>query len=187
VIAIEPSPTVFRCLSENIAQSGHTNISCVECAVGAEDGFAKLVDQSAYGYLSKQGETKVELRTLATLTDFCGLKRLDFVKIDVEGKEFEILSQSSPLINFFGSLVMFELNSWCMLGLHNANPREFIEWTVDNFDHVFMVRPQGKKLLLRVDRSNALPVLHDHLVHDRCISDFLVTNNSDRFTESGLY
>ena len=180
VIAIEPSPTAFKCLQENVRISGHTNIVCVSCAIGTEEGSANFVDSSAYGYLSDEGSTKVELRTLASIVDQLSLHRIDFVKIDVEGTEDRILKHSFDLTNSFGSLLMFEMNTWCMLAFYNANPRSFLEWTLRSYAHILMVCPVGSDLLRKVAPSDLLPTLHTHLIEQRCITDFLVTNDGTR-------
>jgi FkbM family methyltransferase len=180
VIAVEPSSGAFACLQENIRKSGHSNISSRSCAIGASDSYARFVDNSAFGYLSETGSTEVKVMTIASLVDELHLKRLDFIKIDVEGSEQSIMEASLEVTNRFGSLIMFEMNSWCMLGLHNSNPRAFLEWVTKSFSYVFMLRPREPVLLRPIAACQALTALHDHLVYDGALTDFIVTNDAGR-------
>jgi len=100
VIAIEPEPTNFKLLSENVARLKLANIILVNKALSNYIGKAKLF--IAINPLShtlhpeatlshKYKVVEVEVTTLDKLMEDLGIDRVDFVKIDAEGSEIEIL------------------------------------------------------------------------------------------------
>jgi FkbM family methyltransferase len=102
VIAIEPHPTRFRYLERNVALNGLSNVTCVNCAVGAAEGALALYDVDPtlgprpLDVSATPGRGKchrVPLRTLDSLVD-----QADLVKIDVEGYETEVLRGASSLL-----------------------------------------------------------------------------------------
>jgi FkbM family methyltransferase len=183
VIAIEPAPTVARCLEANIAENAATQVVMEQTAVGDTRGSVRLKDASAWGHISQDG-VEVPITTLEEIVGRLGLPRVDFIKIDTEGSEFLIMRSSLDLINRFESLVLVELNSWTQLAIGNTNPRDFIDWILGNFSHVFILRrrfPEGD-LLEPLTQKDGLVLLHRNLVHDGCVTDLLVTNADWRLT-----
>lgn len=102
VIAIEPHPTRFRYLERNVALNGLTNVTCMNCAVGAGEGELALYDVDPtlgprpldVSATPGRGRChRVPLRTLDSLVEEANL-----VKIDVEGYEAEVLRGANNLL-----------------------------------------------------------------------------------------
>lgn len=98
-------------------------------------GFSSI---TARGGLEKQKETRVLCSTLDTLVP--SGKKIDFIKIDVEGHEWDVVRGANRLIGNFRPIVMFEAGA-----LHDADMDEqkyvklFAYWTEqENYD-VFAV------------------------------------------------
>jgi FkbM family methyltransferase len=181
VVAIEAAPTVVQCLEANIAANNATNIRVEKTAVGDRKGSVSFTENSAWGHVSQNG-SEVPITTLAEIVQRLGLPRVDFIKIDVEGSEFSIMRSSLELINRFECLVLVELNSWAQLAVANVNPREFIDWLLVSFSHVFILRRSTGDLLEPV--TNGLALLHRNLVTDGCVTDLLLTNAERRLRPS---
>jgi FkbM family methyltransferase len=180
VIAVEAAPTVAKLLEQNIENSSAKNIIVVKSAIGDSDGKTRFAENSAYGYISPDG-VEVPVQTLSSLVAALNLERLDFVKIDVEGYEFPILRTSIELLNQHRSLVLFEFNTWCQVGLSGVHPKKFIDWTLSQFAHVYAVRRNaGGNYLERVPEDGARTFLHTNMVHDALVTDLLVTNYEER-------
>ncbi len=95
VIAFEASPTNCDILAKNIAINGITNVSLERKAVGASDGRVRIdgVSDSTIIF-SKQG-TEVEI---TCLDNYANLNPT-FIKVDVEGFEYEVLRGAKSILS----------------------------------------------------------------------------------------
>jgi FkbM family methyltransferase len=102
VIAIEPHPTRFRYLERNVALNGLSNVTCINCAVGAAQGEITLYDidptlgprpLDVSATPGRGTRHRVPLRALDSLVE-----EADLVKIDVEGYEAEVLRGATNVL-----------------------------------------------------------------------------------------
>jgi FkbM family methyltransferase len=96
VVAVEPNPSVYAALVENVSLNGFTHVSAVNAAVGEKDGtvsFGIRKDAPSVGSIlaTDAEQITVPMKTLATILAENGLTRCDIVKIDVEGYEYQAL------------------------------------------------------------------------------------------------
>lgn len=98
VIAVEPYPPSVAALRENLALNQVSNVEIFEGAVSAKSGVSTLrvdanrVVQNTTSNLGGQRE-QVEVKTvsLQQLFDLFSVRRVDYLKMDCEGGEYEIL------------------------------------------------------------------------------------------------
>lgn len=104
VIAIEPSGCTLRRLKRNVTLNGMRNVQVVHAAVGGNDGRRALYLGTGPDSLSSSltapsdasGETvDVCVTRLDTVARTCGVSRIDVLKLDVEGAEFEALREGA--------------------------------------------------------------------------------------------
>jgi FkbM family methyltransferase len=100
VFALEPEPANYRCLTENFARNTLSNVTPYAIAIAAESGRQPLALASS-GSHSLLGDPTAEHIEVATrsLPDWmleAGLERIDFLKLDCEGSEIEIIEQLDP-------------------------------------------------------------------------------------------
>ncbi|TAG07165.1 MAG: FkbM family methyltransferase [Cytophagia bacterium] len=96
IISFEPDPNIFEVLKHNIAVNNLENISVRQNAIWnknetitfeMEGGFSGKITESSKDSSTKK--TKVEaIRLLDILREF---KKIDFLKIDIEGAEYEVI------------------------------------------------------------------------------------------------
>jgi FkbM family methyltransferase len=96
VIAVEPDKDNFDVLVRNIALNGLSNCVPLNLAAYSSDGEVLLfkgADSAVHSIKEDFGEGsyKVKARALDNVLEEIGVKRLDLVKIDVEGAELEVL------------------------------------------------------------------------------------------------
>lgn len=102
VYALEPAPSNFRQLVSNV--SNVQNIVPLNLACAAQDGRAELdlcLDAVSFSLKTTGLPDKrmsVEVVCLETLFARCGIVWCDFLKLDCEGSEFDILFESNPTI-----------------------------------------------------------------------------------------
>jgi len=111
VYALEPSSSNFSLLRDNTARA--ENIVPLKLACAREDGRALLdVDSDPVSFSlpaprPSKNQEAVEVVSLATLFERYKIERCDFLKLDCEGCEFEIILDSDPaLINRIDRIVM---------------------------------------------------------------------------------
>jgi FkbM family methyltransferase len=101
VFTFEPDPTNYDLLVKNIALNGHKNIlptnRAVSNTVGSRELYLIGLDNGRHSThrhpnLPEQGAVTVTATTLDAFLQEQGWPKVDLVKVDVEGAEFEVLS-----------------------------------------------------------------------------------------------
>jgi FkbM family methyltransferase len=96
VLAVEPQPLLFERLVYNLRQNPASTVKAFDCAVADGEGpvtlFYNPVDLSETSMRIVNSENgggsfSASAKSLATLADEEGLKRIDLMKLDVEGAE----------------------------------------------------------------------------------------------------
>jgi len=96
ILALEPNEKSYEVLIHNVELNNCTNVIPVKKALWSKTGKAYFNRGSAWdvGYVEdvkSEGSTEIETITMDDLMNQYGLIKADFVKIDVEGGEIEIL------------------------------------------------------------------------------------------------
>jgi FkbM family methyltransferase len=123
VISFEPQPVIYGCLKETVALNQLTNVELHHCCVGNGDYELEIAepDYSQPGNFSgvpfkEEGFTEVKfspnrIRTqCVTLDGVLKDSRFDFLKIDVEGMELEVLQGAEKSIASRKPVIYLENN-----------------------------------------------------------------------------
>ncbi len=100
VFAFEPLPRNIEFLRKHIELNKMAQISVIEAAVSDHSGEAyfDLGASSAMGHLSEAGEMRVRMVCLDEMLDKGELLPPDYIKLDVEGAEYEALQGARHLL-----------------------------------------------------------------------------------------
>jgi FkbM family methyltransferase len=114
VWALEPASTTLECLAETVALNSFTQVDVVRLALSNRSGTARLgiARNSELNSLTVMGDQPTEEVPLATLDGFAAtadLKNIDFLKLDAEGEELNILAAGQDFMHRESPLVMFEV------------------------------------------------------------------------------
>jgi FkbM family methyltransferase len=126
VIAFEAQERIYYALAGNITLNNCFNAKAIYAAVGASEGeilvpTPNYFSASSFGSLEIRKKSTTEFigqeidyteencaRTQMTSIDKLNLKRLDFIKIDIEGMEIEALVGGKKTIDEFKPILMIE-------------------------------------------------------------------------------
>lgn len=120
IIAVEASPRVFSYLRDNIELNGCTNIFPENLALSSMDDqqlpFYSPMEKFGKGSLSAVFTDKAEYVrtiTLDTLTKKYDLRKVDFIKIDVEGYKRVVFEGGDHLLSSPDApIILFEFADW---------------------------------------------------------------------------
>jgi FkbM family methyltransferase len=116
VVAIEPQPVVFQTLCANLALNCVLNVAALNCGCAAS---ARALTVPAIDY-AKEGNfggialgapgtgPSIAIRCESLDTLLQGLERVDFIKIDVEGMEHDVLAGATRVIGRFKPVMYIE-------------------------------------------------------------------------------
>jgi len=123
VVAIEPSPINFPILKKNIEMANVKNVNLFCLAGGDKNGILKfLLDrQSNLSRILREDEivkpsdtiVDVPVKKLDLFVEELDLKKLDFLRMDVEGYEYQIYKGFRNLLKKFKPMIQMEVH--CML------------------------------------------------------------------------
>jgi FkbM family methyltransferase len=113
VIAIEPGPPICERLKRNLRLNPELEKNVRVFQVGVADKAGSLMwseDQNNRGNAGLLGSvgTPVEVVTLDSIISSIGTERLDFIKIDVEGMEYEVIIGASDSIRKYRPIIYYE-------------------------------------------------------------------------------
>ncbi|HEX6253144.1 MAG TPA: FkbM family methyltransferase, partial [Nitrososphaera sp.] len=120
VVAIEADPDNFQLLKRNIALNNLTNVLPLNYAVFSTRTRMKLYEQSASAkynslMLARAAKTKnyveVEADTLDSILKLNRVNQVNWIKIDVEGAEFEVLKGSTKTLSSDNVSLFIEIHN----------------------------------------------------------------------------
>ena len=121
VISFEPLPDNLLSLRENVARNHFVNVRILPCALGAanEERAFQVSERPTWGKLKGVGQEapdrylsdiKVTVRRLDDLVSEGAIPPPDFVKIDVEGAEVEVVEGAIETLSQHGPTLIIELH-----------------------------------------------------------------------------
>lgn len=118
VYAFEPQKMTYYALCGSVALSGIQNVECIQCALGSHDQvgddvelFIDSTDGGTSSVVGGKGGGVVEKIVLKTLDSFHLGTQVGFIKIDVEGNEYDALCGGFETLKSSGfPPILFECN-----------------------------------------------------------------------------
>ena len=114
--AFEPTASTSACLKKSILCNNFNNIKVIQSGLSDRLGEARLFTSpnSELNSLSKDASPGDQYETISLLTlDHCKQKYrwecIDFIKLDAEGEECNILRKGKKTLSSLSPLIMFEL------------------------------------------------------------------------------
>jgi FkbM family methyltransferase len=108
VFAIEPSKDAFECLTINMSKK---KVSMFNLAIGNESKFIDMAKvDTNLGMNHVIAGNEIEMTTFDKFLNERPIDRLDFIKIDVEGSELDVLIGGEKTIQKYRPKMLIEIN-----------------------------------------------------------------------------
>jgi FkbM family methyltransferase len=174
VIAFEPSPPNVEYLRRNLMLNGIDNVEVVAAAVSTKAvGLPFHVAQFGAGsHVVSSGHLLPSLATIdvpAVELDQFDFPPIDFIKIDVEGHEPEVLAGARRLLARDRPLIQMEVNIWCLMALADHSPGALVRKLWEKFE-VWAPAADGSLTHL----GSGFTFLHRTLLETRSIADIVL-------------
>jgi FkbM family methyltransferase len=105
--AFEPSIDTFECLEYNLGE--YRNVRLYNEALSYKQGYCKVIeenDNKGMNFCEEVKDKGISVRTIDSLN----LRKIDFIKIDVEGDELNVLIGAYDTIKKFKPTLYIEIN-----------------------------------------------------------------------------
>lgn len=104
IIGFEPDPTIYNLARKNIDIAGYSDVKLIQKAVWTKETDLLFYQEGSAGgrIMDSENEKTVKVRTfdLKSLFD----REIDFLKIDIEGAEFEVMKDIDAHLKYVNSL-----------------------------------------------------------------------------------
>lgn len=176
VLALEPvTKTCDFCL-QNVEESKLKNISVLNVAATAEKSTLTMCVPDHFSAGSFAADIyKVESKNHPTievpgvplddLFEQSGLSKVNFIKIDTEGFEIEVLKGAKNILQIHKPIVFMEMNHWALNVFRNTALPAFVEFVLETFPNVFAI--DDDQYIDLSNNSNRHFVFHEHIVNNR--------------------
>jgi len=116
VLAFEPNPDTFAILTRNIVLNNCRNVQAFNVALSSADGTVSLFKGPNDGSMSSlalvpdsTGQVQVTARRLDSLLEELHIRRVDFIKADIQGGEANLFHGAIGLLRGSLPVIVFEL------------------------------------------------------------------------------
>jgi len=134
VFSFEPAPENSKILKSNVALNNFQNVTVEEFAVSNKSGKVDLyLADEGIGqhriHESRFGKSSISVKMIS-IDEYLSEKsqKIDFVKIDVEGAEYDVLKGMENILNVNPSIeLLLEFNPINLIE-HGSDPKEFLDF-----------------------------------------------------------
>jgi FkbM family methyltransferase len=158
VVALEPSAREYARLLSNVRLNRLRNVVALETALHREPGRAALaIAETGHEGQNALGETvtnptvevvdhvEVAVDTLDAVVGRLGLRRVDVIKLDVEGSELAALQGATATLERFRPLLQLEAEAERLAG-QDAAPGDAVDFLDAHGYHTFVFDPESGRL-----------------------------------------
>lgn len=171
VIAVEPNPTNARLIEASRRANGFSQVTVIQVAAGPAPGLLVLHRAHSNGTTSAPPDEVTALFDSETVgcvradTLVPEGRRIDLIKVDVEGAEYLALSGCSGIIERDRPAIVTEFSPSLMPGISGISGRAYLDWLIGRGYRLRIVMPDGS---LRTAEPDAIMAEHaargtDHL------------------------
>ena len=176
VFAFEPSPSTYRILTNNLDLAAARNVEPINIGLGDKAESLTITfanNNRSGGYVSQKirpdtGHVteKIQVDTLDNLFASGGFSP-NFLKIDVEGFELNVIKGGGRILRENKPTVVMEMNHFCLDVLQRVTIPDFLDFMRSVFPHLYAIDTDNATIADLHDPDRAYFVMHEHVVHHR--------------------
>jgi trehalose 2-sulfotransferase len=115
VIAFEPQPAIFELLSANVAENELDQVDLIQAGASSSPGEMSLPELDYNGHINSGavalGASNGHTRVATIALDSLQVSSCNFIKIDAEGMELDVLKGATRLIREHSPTLLLEVNT----------------------------------------------------------------------------
>lgn len=140
VVCFEPSPKNFGFLQRSVELNRFNNVTLVRAGVGAQNGEMLLEEHGPNSHSASVASTTAIKTDLVSLDNWVPSdKKVDFLKVDVEGYERDVLLGAEKLIARSNPIMLIEFNSLTTITVGRMIPHLLLDQILEMFPIVAVV------------------------------------------------
>ena len=194
VVSFEANPSTFHFLKKNIVNSKLINIDVHDFGLGSSVGEYEMAfskDNRSGGFINSGNnassglkKTKVLIERLDNVVDKLKFG-INFMKIDVEGYEKQVLEGAEKTIKDNKPVVVLEMNHWCLNAFQRICIPDFLDFLRSRFPILLAV--EGKTYANLHDKDDSYSVMYQHIVNFKYMDIVAAFEESRLFRFRKLY
>lgn len=176
VFAFEPCPSTYELLRNNIKKSPHSNIDAINIGFGASQKSSNITYASnnrSGGFVSDKINLNkghvTELIHIDTVDNYILQNSIlpDFIKIDVEGYELDVILGAKKFLETHKPIVVIEMNAFCLNVFQRICLPKFIDDLRAVFPILYAIDVNNSNIADLHDENQTYMVMHKHMVNNR--------------------
>jgi len=178
VFSFEPEPTNYELLKKNVTINEHTNVKLYSKAVSNLNQTQKLFldkkNKGGHSLIDKIDDRESIAIESIRIDDHFKNKKIDFIKIDIEGFEFEAIKGMSELLKKLSTVkIMTEFNPY-LLEKSEIQPEEYLK-LLKNLGFTIYNLDKKKRMIVPI---NFVDFLHVYSPKKRDSTNLLCVKNT---------
>jgi len=176
VYSFEPSPSTYQLLKKNLASSQIYNVEPINIGLGVKKEKLTITfaeNNRSGGFVSDKIQPKkghiTEVIQIDSLDNFSASNGIfpNFIKIDVEGFEGNVIQGASEVLKESKPIVALEMNHFCLNALRRITLPDFLDDLRAAFPYLYAVDVDNTSILNLHDEAQAYAVMYAHLTSFR--------------------
>ena len=166
-------PQLLIYCKKNIQQSGLENITLLNHALGSSNIISEITyspENRSGGFVSNKTRIseghvteKIKIRKLDDIIGDLEIQKIDFIKIDVEGFEKEVIEGARNAIDKFRPIIVLELNHWCLNAFQRITIPDFFDYLQSVFPILYAV--EGDYYADLYDERDHYKIMYNHIIN----------------------
>lgn len=178
IYAVEASPNIYKILKKNISTNKISNVEPINIALSNRKHTLKFFEDPAFlagsRVVNKRDHTRKTIQVPALkLDELVGNikpKKIDIIKLDVEGHEKQVLEGAQKTLKRFQPFCLIEFNSYVMIYENRELPQDFMKYLKKIFPRIYLI---SRETLNIVEITNSTDeFIRENLLHG-CVDDLI--------------